>query len=239
MPNYEITDDGLFLTENGGWSCLVSFWDFYGNLGALPLRPTSPEAPRTLPVVLRELGEKYGGDTLSVVAAAAVFLQAQRGYRPLLMLQAAESRPELGSLLVEAGREAHPLSRVFTFADAGCRFDLIICEGEGKQLARLLSPGGDMLRLTGGTGFSFFNPQKRIRELKASLKTLLPDLRACIKTLAEMESLSLYTFDLNDINFKQRINEAKEDALNCLYTPSEAFRQNRMERLKKFISGGE
>jgi hypothetical protein len=50
-----------------------------------------------------------------------------------------------------------------------------------------------------------------------------------------MERLAIEMFDIADIDLKQRIIEAKEDALNALYTPDGVFRAARIEKLRAFI----
>ncbi len=62
-------------------------------------------------------------------------------------------------------------------------------------------------------------------------------LRTAIGILGEMETLAIALFDIGDINLKQRINEAKENALNALYTPDKAFRGACVDKLMTYIRG--
>ncbi len=128
MPFYSITDDGLFyLKDDGEWICLTSFWNFYKNIGALPIQARAGETRNTLPVVLARLQELYGifagegksaeEELVCMTAVSMVFDQAMLGYRPLRILQEGGGSV-LSAMLARAARYAHPESLVYAVSKA-------------------------------------------------------------------------------------------------------------------------
>jgi len=86
------------------------------------------------------------------------------------------------------------------------------------------------------------SPQQRFADLCSGLKSVLAgdgniepaQLHNAVAILTEMEQYAIELFDIRDIDFKQRINDAKENALNALYTTDAEFRELCLERLIVF-----
>ena len=84
--------------------------------------------------------------------------------------------------------------------------------------------------------------QERLTELHAKLKLLLhgddalleDKLRTAIEILTEMERHAIASFSILNIDRKQLINEAKENALNCLYAKNDTLRHKCEAKLKLF-----
>jgi hypothetical protein len=258
VPHCEITGDGLFYSEEGKAPlCLISFWDYYANLGALPLHTYNYDTERILPRVLYELQEGCT-EPACMPAVSAVFKQSLLGYRPLRVLMTGGG-DTLMAVLERAAHEAHPESRVYMLAGdgdfiRGGYFDLAVIGGETSEetmrnVLKAMRTGGSVVNVAegyfqerrvseedhaGGLGL-----EDEMRGLRAKLMRIMGDapeqLRAVIAVLSEMEVLAVKMFDISDIDMKQRINEAKENALNALYSPDEAFRAAKLEKLRAFL----
>jgi hypothetical protein len=262
MAVCEITGEGLFLFEEGKEPiCLISFWDYYSNLGAMPLHAYNSDSERVLPRVLRELQESCG-ELTCMLAVAAVFRQSLLGYRPLRVLIAGGGEAMM-AILEKAAWEAHPESRVHSLGGDGEHlrdsfFDLAVIGEElsGKAIGNVLRAtrvGGSLAnvcrgrlgerRVTEEDRHAPPGPKDEMRGLRAKLlrvtggaEDFAPErLGEAIRVLGEMERLAIEMFDIADIDLKQRIIEAKENALNALYTPDEAFRAARLDELRAFL----
>ncbi len=159
MPSYLLDSNGLFyIKEQTQPECLISFWDYYANLGARPLHSFYKSAQPILPDILKRLFDCYGilagemrsdaGELGCVIALAALFRQSMRGYRPLHVLVTGDGRGVLTALLALAARETHPESVVYALLPE--RHDTAALGRLGEARANLKTLAGsldiDMLR---------------------------------------------------------------------------------------------
>jgi SAM-dependent methyltransferase len=260
MASCEVTGDGLFLFEEGKQpECLIRFWDYYANLGALPLHTYSSDTERIMPRVLQEL-QGLCDELSCMLAVAAVFRQSLLGYRPLRVLLAGGGNTLL-TVLEKAAKEAHPEGCVYALEGDGsfirdCYFDLVVIGAEPsgevmRNIIRATRAGGSVARVYAGRleekrvteeeHLEFPGLKDEMRGMRAKLRRIVDDepesLRAAVAVLSEMESLAIKLFDVADIDLKQSINEAKENALNALYTPDGVFRSAKLDKLRAFLNG--
>jgi SAM-dependent methyltransferase len=289
-----IDNDGMFYIEDGAeWVCLLSFWNFYKNMGALSLRPEGEEVPCNLPASLQSLRKAYAeamgdggseaGELCCMLAAARVFEQSMRGYRPLRLLDAGGCPRPLVMLAEMAAVKAHGESGAFR-CEVGANalkdgyFDMVLLGGDAteahlRELMRVLRPGGELFcvaqeasvliglveALPGEPAFKYRIDEtvcvltktaapsarepaaaERMAGLKAGLNAVLsldssPEaLSWAARTLTEMEGLAVELFDIDDIDLKQRVTEAKENVLTALYAPQGAFRLSCLEKARAF-----
>jgi hypothetical protein len=166
-------------------------------------------------------------------------------------------------VLEKAAKEAHPESRVHALAGDGGYlkegfFDLAVTGGElsdetmrnGLKATRMGGSVVDVIggrfketRVTAGNHVNSSGLEDEMLGLTAKLGRVMGDapeqLSAVITVLSEMEVLAVKLFDIADIDLKQRINEAKENALNALYSPYEEFRAAKLLKLRAFVRGKE
>jgi hypothetical protein len=168
---------------------------------------------------------------------------------------------QMMAVLERAAREAHPGSRVYALdGDSSFLrdsfFDLAVIGAElpaeaMRGIARAVRNGGSVTSVYGG-GFEERRVTEGIRTespglgdemrgLRAKLARVMGEspeqLSAVIAVLTEMERLAIKLFDIADIDLKQRVIEAKENALNALYAPDGAYRADQLERLGEYITG--
>lgn len=179
MASYQLTADGLFYVQEGEeWKCLVSFWDYYKNAGALPLHTYEDDKTRILPAVLQNLRAMYGmfagerqnaAEEFSCMIAASMILdQSMLGYRPLRILEAAERPGAQTAMLAAAARRAHPDSRVYTLlADTSVN--------AFADLMKRLHEAGNVNRLDEANETNEGNPPDevhRLDETRAAIKAI-------------------------------------------------------------------
>ncbi len=293
MPYYEISSDGFFyLGDSGQQKCIISFWEFYTNKGAIPLH-TYSEGKNTIRDALIGLRDAYRVMTAGVqsnddelaftLMAGFIFAESLLGYRPMNILLASEDESYADkALLAAAAKRAHPKSRLYELCFSSSAppprqnfFDIVIFGAGSKHphtnsvLSAARKGGllifrhtdgqpqieGDEYALSGNSrlytrradGAGEKGPAAQsYGELRDRLRLTLANedyfdgpteegLKAAVSLLGGMEKAVLSLFDISDPELKQRVNEAKENALICLYAKDDGYRDACFKKLMDFI----
>jgi SAM-dependent methyltransferase len=129
MPTVNLTRAALSYRENGEKAevNIIEFWDYYGNIGAVPLHSLSEKDPNTVPGIIGALQADYDAlqkgvdaplDAQAVLLTAALlFKQSFTMYKPYTVLELGCNQGLLTYSLAKLAYAIHPESRVFALSE--------------------------------------------------------------------------------------------------------------------------